>query len=90
MPVNTTSLYAGGRSKKSKKRAKYLARQAEVELFRPLCDLVEDRLSLEVGQLELSSQAEVPPLVELCVRKIRKTDLGGCPGACRLVCVSVS
>lgn len=65
----------GGRSKKSKKRAKYLARQAEVEFFRPLCDLVEDRLSLEVGQLKLSSQAEVPPLVELCVRKIRKTDL---------------
>ena len=59
-----------------------------MEFFRPLCDLVEDRLSLEVGQLELSSQAEVPPLVELCLRMIRKADLGECPDACYRCAIS--
>ena len=69
----------GGRSKKSKKKLKYLAKMAEVEFFQPLCDLVEDKLSFDVGRLDLSSQAEVPTLVELSVRKIRSQELGRLP-----------
>jgi len=66
----------GARSKKSKKKSKYLAKMAEVEFFQPLCDLVEDKMSVDVGRLDLSSQAEVPTLVELSIRKIRSQELG--------------
>ena len=49
---------------------------AQVEFFQPLCDLVENKLSVEVGELVVSSQAEVPTLVELCIRKTHKEALG--------------
>ena len=67
----------GGRSKKSKKKSKYLAKLAQVEFFQPLCDLFEGKASLDVGRLDVSSQAEVPTLVELSIRKIRSKELGG-------------
>lgn len=67
----------GGRSKKSKKKSKYLAKLAQVEFFQPLCDLFEEKASLDVGRLDVSSQAEVPTLVELSIRKIRSKELGG-------------
>lgn len=65
------------KSKRKKKRARYFA-LAKVEFFEPLCNLVEDKLSVEdlgVGKLELSSYAEVPSLVESCIRKIRQETL---------------
>ena len=49
---------------------------AKAEFFQPLCDLVEDKLQVEVGQLELSSCAQVPNLAEICIKKIR-SDAGG-------------
>ena len=67
----------GGRSKKSKKKSRYLTKLAQVEFFQPLCDLFEEKASLDVGRLDVSSQAEVPTLVELSIRKIRGKELGG-------------
>ena len=59
------------KSKRSKKKARYLARAAKVEFFQPLCELVEDRLQVEVGELQRPSCAQVPSLAEICIRKIR-------------------
>jgi hypothetical protein len=64
------------KSKRSKKKARYLARAAKVEFFQPLCDLVEDRLQVEVGELERPSCAQVPSLAEICIRKIRADTVG--------------
>ena len=64
------------KSKRSKKKARYLARVAKVEFFQPLCDLVEDKLQVEVGRLEVSSFAEVPSLTEICIRNIRSNTFG--------------
>ena len=64
------------KSKRSKKKARYLARIAKVEFFQPLCDLVEDRLQVEVGELKTSSCAQVPSLAEICIRKIRADTIG--------------
>ena len=64
------------KSKRSKKKARYLARAAKVEFFQPLCDLVEDRLQVEVGELKMSSCAQVPSLAEICIRKIRADTIG--------------
>lgn len=67
----------GGRSKKNKKKSRYLAKLAEVEFFQPLCDRFEENASLDVGKLDVSSQAAVPTLVELSIRKIHSKELGG-------------
>lgn len=67
----------GGRSKKNKKKSRYLAKLAEVEFFQPLCDRFEENASLDVGKLDVSSQAAVPTLVELSIRKIHSEELGG-------------
>ena len=45
-----------------------------MEFFQPLCDLVEDKLQLEVDRLEVSSYAQVPTLTEMCIKKIRVLD----------------
>ena len=71
-----TLVHRSKKSKKSKKKACYLARVAKVEFFKPLCDLVEDRLQVELGQLQVSSCAEVLSLAEICVRKIRSESVG--------------
>lgn len=67
----------GGRSKKNKKKSRYLAKLAEVEFFQPLCDRFEENASLDVGKLDVSSQAAVPTLAELSIRKIHSEELGG-------------
>ena len=64
------------KSRRSKKKARYLARAAKVEFFQPLCDLVEDKLQVEVGQLEMASCAQVLSLAEICIRKIRADTIG--------------
>ena len=64
------------KSKRSKKKARYLARAAKIEFFQPLCDLVEDRLQVEVGEMKMSSCAQVPSLAEICIRKIRADTIG--------------
>ena len=80
---NTTNIHSSSqrqshkkKSKRSKKKARYLARAAKVEFFQPLCDLVEDRLQVEVGELKMSSCAQVPSLAEICIRKIRADTIG--------------
>ena len=65
------------KSRRSKKRARYLARAAKTEFFQPLCELVEDRLHVDVGELKISSRAQVLSLTEICIRKIRADSLGG-------------
>ena len=69
------------RSKRSKKKARCLARVAKVEFFQPLCDLVEDRLQVDVpGEMKMSSYAQVLSLAEICIRKIRADTIGKlCP-----------
>ena len=69
------------KSKRSKKKARYLARAAKVEFFQPLCELVEDKLRVDVGELERPSCAQVPSLAEICIRKIRVDSI------CRLLCL---
>ena len=69
------------KSKRTKKKARYLARAAKVELFQPLCDLVEDRLRVDVGELERPNCAQVPSLAEICIKKIRADSIG------RLLCL---
>ena len=67
------------KSKRSKKKARYLARAAKVEFFQPLCELVEDKLRVAVGELERPSCAQVPSLAEICIRKIRADSIGRLP-----------
>ena len=64
------------KSKRSKKKARCLARAAKVEFFQPLCDLVEDKLQVEVGEMKMSSCAKVPSLAEICIRKIKADTIG--------------
>ena len=64
------------KSRRSKKKARCLARAAKVEFFQPLCDLVEDRLQVEVGEMKMASCAKVPSLAEICIRKIRDDTIG--------------
>ena len=65
------------KSKRSKKKARCLARAAKVEFFQPLCDLVEDKLQVEVpGEMKMSSCAQVPSLAEVCIRKIKADTIG--------------
>ena len=58
-----------------------MARAAKVEFFQPLCELVEDKLQVDVGELERPSCAQVLSLAEICIRKIRADSIG------RLLCL---
>lgn len=66
------------KSKKQKKKASYQARMAKTEFFLPLCDLLdqENELQVEVGQLKVSSCAQVLSLGEICIRKLRSGSVG--------------
>ena len=67
----------GALSKKAKKKLNYISRMAQIEFFQPLCDLVEQKLSVEaLGEMGVSNQAEVPKLAELCIKEIYKLSLG--------------
>ena len=66
-----------GKKKKSRQKRKRAAnRLAMMEFFQPLCDLVEEKLSVDVGEMSLSSKTAVPSLAELCLKSLQKVPLG--------------
>lgn len=47
------------------------------EFLTPLCDLVNGELTtVDVASVELASHAHVPRLTELCLKQIRKDNIG--------------
>ena len=74
------------KSKRSKKKARYLAKATKIEFFQPLCELVEDRLQVEVGELERPSCAQVPSLAEICIRKLRDDSISKLLHVCLYTC----
>ena len=64
-------------TKRSKKRRREMAKVACVDFFEPLCNLFEEKISLNVEEMELSNFSTVPSLCEICLRTIRKITIEG-------------
>ena len=72
-----TLLYSSkpGKSKKQKEKRTEIAHRAVMEFFQPLCDMVEEKICIDLEDKELASKTAVPSLVEICLRSLQKISL---------------
>lgn len=46
------------------------------DFFQPLCDLIDDVVTIDVNDMDLSNKTIVLSLSEICLRAIKKMPLG--------------
>ena len=46
-----------------------------MEFFEPLCDLFENKITVDVEDMELQNYSVVPSLCEICLRAIQKRSI---------------
>ena len=46
------------------------------DFFQPLCDLIDDTVTIDVKDMELTNMSTVLSLSEICLRTIKKMPLG--------------
>uniref|UniRef100_A0A1X7UZZ4 Uncharacterized protein n=1 Tax=Amphimedon queenslandica TaxID=400682 RepID=A0A1X7UZZ4_AMPQE len=62
-------------SKKKKKDRRKIQRMMRSDFFQPLCDLIDDVVSIDVNDMELANKTTVLSLSEICLRAIKKMPL---------------